>query len=294
MSSQIKTIPVPAQAAARRPGRPATRDPESAGSSTLLMGIELLKAIARLPGSASLSDIARHVGWPVSRVHRYVTTLVQTGLLSHAPHTGHYGLGPSAIEIGVAAMSKTDALQIASDLMRELTARTSLVSVLAVWGTHGPTVVRWEVGRLEAAIRVREGINLSLVTTAAGQIFLAFLDPHESAAQLERDIHAWNSTAPAAKQYTKPKVKALRESVRKRGLARAVGMRNPQVAALSAPIFDRSGLVMSLTLTGIEGAFDSSFGGEPAQRLTETANKTTMLLGGGGFMPGQAVERIAL
>ena len=280
---------------ARRPGRPTTRAPESAGSNTLLMGVELLKTIARMPGTATLSDIARHVGWPVSRVHRYVTTLVQTGLLNHASNTGHYRLGTAAIEIGVAAMSKSDSLQIASDIMRGFTARTSLVSVLAVWGSHGPTVVRWEVGNLEAAIHVREGINLSLVTTAAGQIFLAFLDPHITAAQLERDIQTWNGTVPAAKQYTKAKVKTLRDSVRMRGLSRAIGKRNPLVAALSAPIFDRSGLIMSLTMTGIAGSFDSGFNGEPAQRLIEAANKISMLLGGGSFMPDQSsIDRIAL
>lgn len=286
MAFRIKMIPTNAQPA-RRPGRPATRDPERAGSSTLLMGIELLKTIARMPDPASLSDIARHVGWPVSRVHRYVTTLVKTGLLSYSQRTGRYGLGTAAVEIGAAAMSKTDALQIASDIMRELTAYTSLVSVLAVWGSHGPTVVRWEVGRLEAAIHVREGINLSLVTTAAGQIFLAFLEPHEIAAELERDVQAWNSKAPPTKHYTKVKVKALRDAVRKRGLARAVGMRNTIVAALSAPVFNREGLVMSLTLTGIQGSFDNSFDGEPARHLRETADKISMLLGGSAFVPEQ-------
>lgn len=289
----LRTKPILAAPPTRRPGRPATRDPESAGSSTLLMGIELLKTIARLPDPANLSDIARHVGWPVSRVHRYVTTLVRTGLLSHSPQTGQYGLGTAAIEIGVAAIANTDALQIAADVMRELTARTSLVSVLAVWGSHGPTVVRWEVGRLEAAIRVREGINLSLVTTAAGQIFLAFLDPDDISLQLARDVQTWNGTMPPAKHYTQAKVKALRDAVRKRGLARAIGMRNPQVAALSAPIFDRGGLVMSLTLTGIKGAFDCSFDSEPAQRLKEAADKISMLLGGGEFMVGEAHTAVA-
>jgi DNA-binding IclR family transcriptional regulator len=248
-----------------------------------------------MPNTATLSDISRHVGWPVSRVHRYITTLIQTGLLSHTPNTGHYSLGTAAIEIGVAAMSKTDSLQIASDFMRDFTSRTSLVSVLAVWGTHGPTVVRWEVGNLEAAIHVREGINLSLVTTAAGQIFLAFLDPRLTATQMERDVQAWNSSAPVTKKFTKGKVKALRDSVRMRGISRAIGKRNPLVAALSAPIFDRSGLIMSLTMTGIAGSFDTSFNGKLAQDLIATANKISMFLGGGSFMPDQStIDRIAL
>ncbi len=157
-------------------GRPATRSPEAAGVRTLLMGITLLKTIARLPEPANLSDIARRAHLPVSRAHRYLTTLVQGGMLTVDPSTGLYRLGPAAVELGVAAMSSTDWLQIATNVMRGLTARTSLVSVLTVWGTNGPTVVRWEQGKLEAVVRIHEGINLSLLTTAAGQIFLAYLD----------------------------------------------------------------------------------------------------------------------
>lgn len=279
---------------ARRAGRPSTRSPETAGVRTLLTGITLLKSIARLSEPANLSEIARHAALPVSRAHRYLTTLVQSGMLSVDVATGLYTLGPAAIELGVSAMSNTDALQIATNVMRRLTVRTSLVSVLCVWGSNGPTVVRWEQGRLEAAIRVREGINLSLLTTAAGQIFLAFLDTSTAAAQLDHDLRAWNRTALANQRFTAEKVKALRNQVREQGLACAIGIRNPLVAAISAPVFDRSGLVMSLTLTGIQGTFDSAVGGEPARHLKDVAREISTLLGGAAFLGGEMTSRRAI
>ena len=270
--------------APRRAGRPSTRSPEAAGVRTLLMGITLLKTIARLPEPANLSAIARHAQLPVSRAHRYLTTLVQGGMLAVDPSTGLYSLGPAAVELGVAAMSNTDSLQIATNVMRDLTIRTSLVSVLAVWGSHGPTVVRWEQGKLEAAVRVREGINLSMLTTAAGQVFLAYLDARTIAEQLERDLKALNRGAAPAQRMTAEKVKALQASVRADGMACAIGIRNPLVAAISVPVFDRSGLIMSLTLTGIQGAFDTGPDGEPARHLKELARDISGLLGGAGFL----------
>lgn len=268
---------------ARRAGRPATRSPDVAGVRTLLMGITLLKTIALLPDPANLSEIARHAQLPVSRAHRYLTTLVQSGMLAVDPVTGLYTLGPAAVELGVAAMSNTDSLQIATNVMRQLTARTSLVSLLSVWGTNGTTVVRWEQGRLEAAVRVREGINLSLLTTAAGQVFLAYLDPRSIAAEVERDLRDVNRHAAPGQRMTAETVKGLRRSIRTQGMSCAIGIRNPLVAAISAPIFDRSGLVMSLTLTGIQGAFDTASDGEPARHLKEAARDISRLLGGGTF-----------
>ena len=193
---------------------------------------------------------------------------------------------------GVSALSKIDSLQIATELMSELTHRSGLVSVLAVWGSHGPTVVRWEVGNLEAAIHVREGINLSLITTAAGQIFLAFLAVDKTREQLERDIRTWNATAPASKRFTKARAAAMRDTVQKAGLARAVAMRNPLVSAISAPIFDRNGLLMSLTLTGIKDTFDDSLGGIAAQQLLETADKISLLLGGASSLARASTREI--
>jgi DNA-binding IclR family transcriptional regulator len=64
----------------------------------------------------------------------------------------------------------------------------SRISVLTMWGSNGPTVVRWEAGHLEAAIVTREGVNLSMVTTAAGQVFLAFMEADKIEHHLKRDL----------------------------------------------------------------------------------------------------------
>lgn len=250
------------------------------GSRTILVGTALLKTIARLPRPATLSEIGRAGGLSASRAHRYLSALVQSEFVQFDVRTGTYSLGPASIELGATALAKLDAIGIASDAMRDLTEATRLVSHICVWGSNGPTVIRWEQGNLEAAIRIREGINLSLLTTSSGRVFLAYLDPKRVAERLARDVEAWNRRADRAERFTPAKIRALAQNVRDHGLACAIGMSNPRVAALSAPIFERDGLAMSFTLSGIEGSFETRLDGEPARQLKAAAEHVSYRLGG--------------
>ena len=177
------------------PGRPGTRDPMDAGNRTIVIGVRLLQAVSRMNGPATLTEIATRTGMSVSRAYRYLTSLTQTGLLRHEIETGKYDLGPAAIELGIAAMARVDMIRIASDVMRELTEQVHLVSILVVWGSNGPTVIKWEQGRLDLSVRIREGLNLPMPITASGRLFMTYHDAKEVQPLLERDVKAWNASA---------------------------------------------------------------------------------------------------
>src|SRR5258706_9906817 len=153
-------------------GRPSTRAPKEAGNRTLVTGVELLLAVSRMNESATLTQIAQRTGMQISRAYRYLTALNQTGLLHHDPATGKYDLGHAAIELGMAAMGRLDAVRLASDVMRRLTEEVSLVSILSVWGSNRPTAIKWEQGPLRLSARIREGVHLALPMTATGRVFL--------------------------------------------------------------------------------------------------------------------------
>lgn len=266
--------------ATRRPGRPQTRAPADAGSRTLLVGIELLKVVARSPDPANLSELARRAGMSPSRAYRYLVSLARTQLVEQDRATGAYTLGPAALELGLAALARVDAFAIASDEMRALTASIGIVSHVSVWTANGPTTVRVEQGRSESGFRVREGTTVSVLSTAAGRIFLAYEDDPQLPAVLRRDLAAWNAEAPARLRLTAAKASALRKEIRAAGIAAVVGMRNPHVSALAAPVFDRDGLAMSFTVSGITGSFDAAPGGEPARLVKEAAARITYRIGG--------------
>ena len=149
-----------------------------------------------------------------------------------------------------------------------------------VWSSNGPIVIKWEQGSAGISIHVREGTRASLVGTAAGQIFLAYLDGHEIKAVLQHDIKDWNEHAPAAKKMTIKDVEALKASIRKRGLVHSFGYHNPALSVLSAPVFGENRLSMSLSLVGIRDTFYVGYTGRAAQDLKMTADSLSRLLGG--------------
>lgn len=261
-------------------GRPCTRSFEDAGNRTILIGVKLLQAVARMEEAATLTEIALSTGFSTSRAHRYLRSLTQTGLLRYELQTGKYELGPASLELGIAAMARLDALRLSLDVMRELTGRLRLVSILSVWGSNGPTVVKWEQARLDLSIRIREGMNLSLPITAAGQVFLTYLDPALVRPILDRNLRAWNASAPSGKRINKKDIDAIRQDVVANGIAHAAGQYTPYTASLSAPVFDHSGGMMALSLVGMIGSFDESITGEPARELKAATKRLTELLGG--------------
>lgn len=262
------------------PGRPGTRDPMDAGNRTIVIGVRLLQAVSRMNGPATLTEIAQRTGMSISRAYRYLTSLTQTGLLQHELETGKYDLGPAAIELGLAAMARVDAIRLASDVMRTLTDELHLVSILVVWGSNGPTVIKWEQGRLDLAVRIREGLNLPMPITASGRLFMTYLDAKEVQPLLERDLKAWNAAAPAKKKLDKKSVEAIRKDVLKYGMACAIGLRTPQTAAIAAPIFDQDGrLAMTISLVDMVGTFDTSFDGVPAKALKLATDRLSRMIG---------------
>jgi DNA-binding IclR family transcriptional regulator len=276
----IKT-PAPVRRKTSLRGRPSTRDPLDAGNRTILIGVRLLQAVARMREPATLTEIAQRTDMSVSRAYRYLTSLAQTGFLQQDPATGKYDLGPAAIELGTAAMARVDAIRLASDAMRDLTGEIHLVSILCVWGSNGPTVIKWEQGQLDLAVRIREGLNLPVPITAAGRLFMTYLPEKDLKPLLERDIRAWNASAPARQKLSAKSLESLRAEVRKYGLARAIGLRTPHTAALAAPVFEGSGrLSMTISILGVAGSYDTDYDGAPARALKAAAERLTRTLGG--------------
>ena len=262
-------------------GRPAKLPADQVGSRTILAGLVLLQAVSQMKEPATLTEIAKAMGMSASRAYRYLKSLTQAEFLKHDPATGRYDIGLASIELGLAATARLDAIRLATDLMRPLTDATGLVSLLSVWGSNGPTVIKSEQGGLETAVRIREGANLSLPVTAVGRIFLSYMPAADIKPLLQRHMDEWNGKAAKAQRIGPSDITDLQTEVRHHGLARASGTRNPAVAALAAPVFAQDGrLAMSLSLTGLIGSFDADYDGEPAVQLKAMAQRLSRMLGG--------------
>ncbi|HBB79813.1 MAG TPA: IclR family transcriptional regulator, partial [Pseudomonas sp.] len=72
------------------------------------VGTDILTALAELAPATSLSRLAEHVGMPASKVHRYLQALIASGFAEQDATTNHYGLGPAALFVGLAALGRLD------------------------------------------------------------------------------------------------------------------------------------------------------------------------------------------
>lgn len=259
----------------RKSNRDLTR-----GNSTILIGADLLSVVAGFKGPAPLTSIASAADMSPSRAYRYLRGLCDSGLLEQNEPSGLYDLGPKILDLGLAAINRMDPVMQASTIMPGLTNAVGLVSIISVWGTHGPTAIRCEQGDLVAPVRIREGAVLPMLHTAAGKVFLAYMPPSVTAPMIAREIAEWNARNTKEDALSPDSLEPIRQDVRKHGLARAAGTYNPVLASLAAPIFDREGnLQLSLTVTGVKGSFDSSAKGPVVRKLLEAAQAVSRKLG---------------
>jgi DNA-binding IclR family transcriptional regulator len=273
-----RTLSITAPMATRTSsGKRKARSPRSAaGNRSVVVGVHLLKTIAALSGPASLGDIAKAAGLSSSRTHRFLAGLIQTGLVEQNEGTGRYELGATIVELGLIALGRTDAVKLGSEALVTLTERTGLVSLLSTWGSNGPTLVKWEPGRLQTAVRLLEGRNLPLLTTATGRVFLAHMPTAETRPLLEKELKARAKD----RVLSVADIQALRDQVLRRGVGQSSGEENPGLTALAAPVFDHEGrIVLVITVVGILGTFRTEDDGEPARVLKTIADQLSRRLG---------------
>lgn len=248
------------------------------GNRSIVNGVALLRVIASLGRPATLSEIAAAAGMSAPRAHRYLLGLANTRLVDHCPIRGRYDLGPEIVELGVAALGRVDAVRFATDALMPLAEETGLAALITVWGTNGPTVIRCEQAQLQSAVRVREGRNLSLVGSASGRVFLAYLPEQMTAPFVERDLKDRRRRDPMS--AAGKSIEAIRAEVRKHGMARGIGEENPSLAAISSPVFDANGrLALCVGLISTVGGYDTSYKGVPATILRDTATELSRRLG---------------
>jgi DNA-binding IclR family transcriptional regulator len=242
--------------------------------------MRVLQIVVNMKSAGTLTEIAELSQLAPSRVYRYLASFVHGGFVTQDAATSRYDLGPSLLELGFAALSRIDAIQLACDVMKELTQKLDLASALSVWGTNGPSIIRTERGHLELAVQSYEGLNLAVPITAAGRIFLTYMEETQTRSILERDLKAWNSAVPAKQRLSANDLIRVCRDVRERGFASTTGLRTPNIATLAAPVFNQSGAVsMAISIFGILGSVDVSPKGMPVKELKAGAERISRMIG---------------
>jgi DNA-binding IclR family transcriptional regulator len=227
-------------------GNGATANEKIQGIQSVEIGFSVLDALADGGGPLTLGEVARASGLSLSQTRRYLVSLVRCGLATQDQATGRYDLGSRSLQIGLAAMARVDAIELASEALRKLVSQIREGGTLAVWGDQGATIVRWLRGGGIGVTSLGLGSIFPLMMSATGRVFLSYLSEENTQEHLERELGTERLTPEARRQ-----ISDIRRTVRRDGYSWLKGHFIENVRGAAAPIFDSQGeLVAVLGIAG--------------------------------------------
>ncbi len=242
------------------------------GIQSVEIGFRVLEALAKAGGPVTLSALGARAELSPSQTHRYLQSLLATGLVSQNMKSGQYDLGPSARSIGLAALSRFDALAAADEVLGEFVAEAKWTALLAVWGVAGPTLIRWYKGRPQVITNLGLGSLMPLYFSATGHAFLTFGDEAEIGEQARREARETSGGG--------LDLAALRADARRRMFTQLGGRFIPGLRAVSAPIFDIQGRLLYAATAIANAAFPESDDPAVGAALSAACRRITEMAGG--------------
>lgn len=280
--------------------KPSLSGSQRAGSRQGIQSVEvagpLLRALTNTAGALALSTLSRNAGMPAAKAHRYLVSLIRVGLVEQDSRSGEYNLGPLALELGLAALGRLDALKLAEEVMTSLRDATSETVALATWGNLGPTYIRLMQSRRPVTVNLQIGSVMPMTYTASGLCFAAFLPEKETEPLLRVELSR-NRRDKLDAPHTKSGLAPLLAETRQHGMARIIGRLDPGAVrdpgksraaerllagfnAFSAPVFDHDGrMCFALTVVGSASHISSAWDGSIAQATSEHALALSRRLG---------------
>ena len=244
---------------------------EALGIQSIEVGLKLLRPMIEAGAPMNLKALAEATGYAPPKAHRYLVSLIRMKLVSQDPLSGRYGLGDLAFELGLAAIGLLDREGLGRQAIRETMVETGHTSCLVVWANGGATVAAFEPGVGSIFLSIRVGSILSLLRSASGRVYLAFM-PRESIDNVLK------SELSETKLETS-EIQKMIDDVRREGVSRIRDTMMVGLSAVSAPVFDPDGrLLYVLTTLGPSDSFDTSLKGEIVRAVKGKAKELSARL----------------
>jgi DNA-binding IclR family transcriptional regulator len=247
---------------------------ERPGIQSVEVAARILAGMTRAHASLPLKEIARLAGMHPGKVHRYLVSLTRSGLVAQEPASGHYGIGPQAIALGLAGLQSVSAVRCAAEYLPRLRDETAETAILALWTSAGPIVVQIEESGRPVFMNIRVGSILPVLTSATGRVFAAHLAKDLAARFIAEELKRGHL------QLSERDVDRLLETVRVEGWAKIEGLVVPSVAAIAAPVLDhRGGIAASVGILGQVEDLRDPAGTSAAAILAHIAREMSARLG---------------
>lgn len=245
---------------------------ESRGIQSIEVGGRLLLALVHQGRPMPLKDLARDADMTPAKAHPYLVSFGKLGLIEQQDSSGHYGLGPLALQLGLISLQQVDPIRLASAELPALARSLGQTVGIAIWGNRGPTFVRLEEGPTAVHVNMRHGTVVSVRGTASGRLFAAYTPR-------EKVLGALRAEAGKAVKL-EPAFEADLAQIRKQRFASIVDGTVRGISAIAAPVFDGFGsMVLALTAIGPSATLDPAPDGLAARTLIDCAADLSRKLG---------------
>jgi len=233
------------------------------GIKSINIGFSIINVLLASPIALPLKEISRLCNLSPSKIHSYLVSFSNLGLVVQDPNTNHYSLGPYALQLGLGYLDQVNLFSVAKPFMEKIAHEINQTVFLGVWGNKGPTIVyRVDSQNSIDVLELRIGSVISLLDSALGLNFAAHLSPKYTQSYVEKELK---------KNKHFENKKALEEEltiIRENSLSRSSGKLLAEYTALSVPIFDfTNSMIAGLTIMGRIGDLDDRLDGSTAQKI---------------------------
>ncbi len=249
---------------------------------SLKTGFEMLELLSHHPRGRMLTEIAETLACPVSSAYRIAMALENMELVSRDAETKQIRLTSKLLQIGQRAITETNLVEHALDLMREL--RDRVVDTVLIGVREGAEVIVLDeaLGTRMFAFISKLGFRIGISCSAPGKAILACLPERE-----REDIIAQVRFVKYNERTIMTKERLRRElaSVVKQGYAFDDAEQFEGVYCVAAPVFDRSGYpVAAIWTTGLMMNIDRKQIPEIGSVVISHADRISARL---GYVPGE-------
>ena len=216
---------------------------------SLKTGFQILEHLSYHPRGRVLTEIADALGCPVSSTYRIAMALEDMGLVERDPETKQIRITTKLLLIGQRALTETNLVEHALDIMREL--RDRVVDTVLIGVREGTEVIVLDqtMGIRMFCFSSKLGNRVGVHCSAPGKAILAFLPEGEREAVIgDIAFVRYNERTLATKDDLRRELAAIAET----GYAFDNSEQFEGVYCIGAPVFDRSGYpVSSIWVTGL-------------------------------------------
>ena len=244
---------------------------------SLKTGFDILELLSRHPRGRVLTDIAEALGCPVSSTYRIAMALEDMGLVSRDPETKQIRLTNRLLKIGQRAITETNLIEHALDIMREL--RDRVVDTVLIGVREGTEVIVLDeaIGTRMFCFVSKLGYRVGVACSAPGKAILAHLPEKERADVIAAiKFVRFNARTITSKDQLRQEL----ADVASKGYAFDDSEQFEGVYCIGAPVFDRCGYpVASVWTTGLMMDLDRARVSEIGAVVREHADRISARLG---------------